>query len=95
MSTMPLLPRAVATFYFNTLTRESETPPLQGEEGRLLLQISQNAWQHWADGLSGLLTENQTLDDYQPVPPKRSFKVKVRYQLQGRGQSLPYLLDEE
>lgn len=32
---------------------------------------------------------------YDLVPPKKSVTVSVRYRIRGRGQPLPYLLDEE
>jgi hypothetical protein len=31
---------------------------------------------------------------YDPVPPKKTVTVAVRYRLRGRGQPLPYFLDE-
>jgi hypothetical protein len=32
--------------------------------------------------------------DYKPVPPRRVVRINARYQRQGRGRPLPYLLDE-
>ena len=32
---------------------------------------------------------------YEPIPPRRSFTVLVSYRFRGRGQPLPYDLDEE
>jgi hypothetical protein len=34
------------------------------------------------------------LVDYKPVPPRRVVRITTRYQRQGRGRPLPYLLDE-
>jgi hypothetical protein len=33
--------------------------------------------------------------NYDPIPPKKSITVSVRYRLKGRGKPLPYSLDEE
>lgn len=33
--------------------------------------------------------------NYDPIPPKKSITVSVRYRLKGRGKPLPYYLDEE
>jgi hypothetical protein len=33
--------------------------------------------------------------EYNPIPPCRIITVLVRYELQGRGQPLPYELEEE
>jgi hypothetical protein len=43
------------------------------------------------------LAEEQDMGDlaYQPVPPVRSNPITVHVQVRGRGQPLPYLLDEE
>lgn len=33
--------------------------------------------------------------EYHPGPPRRSFEVPIQYQFEGRGEPLPYELDEE
>ena len=40
-------------------------------------------------------TENIQEIDYKPVPPKRTFTVRVRYQFKGRIEPQPYQLDDE
>ena len=32
--------------------------------------------------------------DYVPVPPKQTFRIKARFRLRGRGQPMPYDLDD-
>ena len=48
---------------------------------------------------SGLDNQGQAVDaeelGYDSVPPKHTVTVSVRYRIRGRGQPLPYSLDEE
>ncbi len=32
---------------------------------------------------------------YQAMPPNRTFTIPIRYQLRGRGEPLPYQIDDE
>ncbi|MBD1923549.1 hypothetical protein H6F77_21100 [Microcoleus sp. FACHB-831] len=80
------------------LVRESKiTPQLQSNEGRQLADITETVWQHLSDRtqlLRIILPDTEEIS-YRPMPPKRSFTVRVRYHLQGRGEPLPYPLDDE
>lgn len=38
---------------------------------------------------------DQTDQSYNPIPPNRTFTARVRYIFRGRGQPLPYSLDDE
>lgn len=93
------------------LVRESKYPPqLQSQEAQKLLNLTEAIWQHLT-GTQRLLEslEKSTAIDqpllesaedsreisYRPVPPNRSFTVRVRYNFKGRGEPLPYPLDDE
>jgi len=60
---------------------------------------SETIHERWANGApTDGATEELDLDDlleYQPVPPRRVTRISVRKRWLGRGQPLPYLLDED
>lgn len=67
-----------------------ENPPTaQGKEGLLVNEHLKNISKHWnaqAESLNegeGLISVEDLT--YNPVPPERSFHVKVRYILRGKG----------
>ncbi|HEY9871928.1 MAG TPA: hypothetical protein V6D12_00715 [Candidatus Obscuribacterales bacterium] len=77
------------------LVRESKfIPQLQSLEGQKLAEITETIWQHLT-AVEQLLESYTSIDEisYRPMPPKRSFTVRVRYQDKGRGEPLPYSLD--
>jgi hypothetical protein len=77
------------------LRRESKViPQLQSLERQKLAEITETIWQHLTP-VEQLLESHTNNDEisYRPVPPKRSFTVRVRYQSQGRGEPLTYSLD--
>ena len=77
------------------LVRESKViGQLQSLEGQKLAEITETIWQHLTP-VEQLLESLEDIDEisYRPMPPKRSFTVRVRYQDKGRGEPLPYSLD--
>ncbi len=77
------------------LVRESTvaTQP-RSLERQKLAELTDTIWQHLTSVEQSLESpEDITETSYHPIPPKRSFNVLVRYQLQGRGKPLPYPLD--
>ena len=77
------------------LRRESKVmPQLQSLERQKLAEITETIWQHLTP-VEQLLESHTSIDEisYRPMPPNRSFTVRVRYQDKGRGKPLPYLLD--
>lgn len=77
------------------LRRESKVmPQLQSLERQKLAEITESIWQHLTP-VEQLLEFHTSIDEisYRPMPPKRSFTVRVRYQDKGRGEPLTYSLD--
>ena len=77
------------------LVRESkDILKLQSLEGQKLAEITETIWQHLTT-VEQLLESHTSIDEisYRPMPPKRSFTVRVHYQDKGRGKPLPYSLD--
>jgi hypothetical protein len=77
------------------LRRESKVmPQLQSLERQKLAEITETIWQNLTP-VEQLLESQTSINEfsYRPVPPKRSFTVRVRYQDQGRGKPLTYSLD--
>ena len=77
------------------LRRESKVmPQLQSLERQKLAEITETIWQHLTP-VEQLLESQTSIDEisYRPMPPKRSFTVRVRYQDKGRGEPLTYSLD--
>lgn len=92
----PLCPNGISSPLRLIATEPTVTSQLQSPEGRKIAEVTENALQ--------VLTEiKQYLDyfknigeiNYNPVPPKRSERVRMRAQFKGRKKPLPYLLDEE
>lgn len=71
-------------------------PQLQSLEGQKLAELTETIWQSLT-AVERLLESLEDVNEisYRPMQPKRSFTVRVRYQLQGRGEPLPYPLDDE
>jgi hypothetical protein len=90
----PLRPNGITTSP-KLLRRESKViPQLQSLEGQKLAEITETIWQHLT-AVEQLLESSTSIEEisYRPMPAKRSFTVRVRYQNQGRGKSLTYSLD--
>jgi hypothetical protein len=69
-------------------------PQLQSIERQKLAEITETIWQHLTP-VEQLLESHTSINEisYRPMPPKRSFTLRVRYQDKGRGEPLPYSLD--
>lgn len=89
----PPCPNGITTLP-KLLRRESKVmPQLQSLERQKLAEITESIWQDLTR-VEQLLSHT-TIDEisYRPMPPKRSFTVRVRYQNHGRGEPLAYSLD--
>ncbi|VXD11155.1 conserved hypothetical protein [Planktothrix serta PCC 8927] len=65
-------------------------------EHRKIAKFTDEIWRALTPSERQLTTpENIQEIDYKPVPPKRTFTVRVRYQFKGRIEPLPYQLDDE
>jgi hypothetical protein len=73
-----------------------ESPSAQGSEGQQVLKQIEDVWLHWQARRSASVANSSAADEpaYEPMPPKRSLQVKVRYVRGERGSPLPYDLDD-
>ena len=74
-----------------------DAPEPQGPEGQQLVEAAETVRQHWSEPVQQWLDlpeEGQPVR-YRPMLPNRSFVVRVRYKLRGRGKPLPYPRDAE
>lgn len=78
------------------VTEPTVTSQLQSPEGRKIAEVTENALQVLKE-IKQYLDYFKNIDeiDYNPVPPKRSERVRMIAQFKGRKKPLPYLLDEE
>ena len=95
----------------SALVRDSQyLPQLQSPEGQKLAELTKAIWENLAatqrllESLEKITAIEQPLLEsaedrseisYNPVPPNRTFTVRVRYHFKGRGEPLPYPLDDE
>lgn len=79
------------------IVRETIVPPdFQSPERRKLAEFKDEIWRTLTLLERQLATsENNQERSYSPVPPKRTFTVRVRYQFKGRIEPQPYRLDDE
>lgn len=68
------------------------SPELQGPEGRHLSSVLDEVLRHWTARSEFIVSqeENDAELSYDPVPPKKTFFVKVRYVDAGKGLPLPF-----
>lgn len=89
----PLRPDGITTSP-KVLRRESKVmPQLQSLERQKLAEITETIWQHLTLVEQSLESHTSIDVSYRPMPPKRSFTVRVRYQDKGRGEPLTYSLN--
>jgi hypothetical protein len=71
-------------------------PEAQGREGQSICKATAEVLRHWNDRAECLMHQATELEDlsYDPVPPNRTFVVRVRYRFTGKAQPVPYQLDE-
>ncbi len=85
----------------SALVRDSLYPPqlqkLQSPERQQLTEVTEVILLEYLRAIQGVLDslEYRSEISYNPIPPKRSFTVRMRCQFKGRGKPLPYPLDDE
>lgn len=83
---------------FQPLTSDSMSrPPLHGSAGQELVRLEEKLLEYWKISCEQIhiLREAHEMINYQSMPPKRTFKVPVRYYLRGRGEPLAYQVDDK
>ncbi len=79
------------------LVREAViSPTFQSPERRRLAEFTDRIWKTLTPS-EQQLTKSEDIQEisYNPVPPKRTFTVRARYQFKGRIEPQPYQLDDE
>ncbi len=75
----------------------SVRPPVHGSDGRELARLEEKLLEYWklsCEQIQVLREAHETIS-YQTMPPHRTFTVPIRYHLRGRGEPLPYQIDDE
>ncbi len=67
----------------------------QGPEGQVVARIIETARKHWNELAQRRPRITAQEDGYRPVPPTRSFVVRVRFESWGRGAPPSYPSDNE
>ncbi len=72
-------------------------PEPQGEVGKVLIRNAEEVYQHWVARAEVLIaaTEDNDAFMYSSMPPNRVFHVKTRYVFLGKGEPIPFELDDE
>lgn len=72
-------------------------PEPQGEAGKVLIRNTEKVHQHWVERAEVLVaaTEDNDAFTYSSMPPNRVFHVKTRYVFLGKGEPIPFELDDE
>jgi len=88
--------RPTSGFVFRIVDTESSLQP-QGSEGRQLQRKANEAIQHWDNRAEVLIAEpdDAVAVSYVAVPPNRTFLVRTRYIYSGKGEPLPFELDDD
>jgi hypothetical protein len=92
----PLGPNGVSSPPQLLVLEPKTTSGLQSPEGRQLAEVTESILlvlykcQEYLEYF-----KNTDEIAYNPVPPKRSYRVTMLAQFQGRRKPLPYILDEE
>jgi len=71
--------------------------PLQGSAGQELVRLAKEIMEYWkvsCEQIHILRAAHETIS-YKAMPPNRTFTVPIRYHLRGRGEPLPYQIDDE
>jgi hypothetical protein len=79
------------------LVREEIIPPnFQSLERRKLAEVTDEIWRTLTLSEQQLTTPEDVQEiSYNPIPPKRTFTVRAKYQFKGRIEPQPYQLDDE
>ena len=72
-------------------------PPLHGSVGQELTRLEEEIFKYWRASCEQIhvLREAHETMRYQAMPPNRTFTASIRYHLRGRGEPLPYQIDDE
>ncbi len=72
-------------------------PEPQGEAGKVLLRNAEAVYIQWVERAEVLIatTEDNDAFTYSSMPPNRVFHVKTRYVFLGKGEPMPFELDDE
>ena len=75
----------------------SGRPPLHSSDGQELARLEEKLLEYWKVSCEQLhvLREVYEPRSYRGMPPSRTFTVPIRYHLRGRGEPLPYQIDDE
>lgn len=87
---------SMSAFEWRIVDTESSLQP-QGPEGQQLHRKADEAIQHWAERAEVLIAEpdDAVVVSYLSVPPNRTFLVRTRYIYAGKGEPMPFQLDDE
>jgi len=71
--------------------------PLHGSVGQELTRLEEEVSNYWRVSCEQIhvLREAHETMSYQAMPPNRTFTASIRYHLRGRGEPLPYQIDDE
>ena len=89
-------PTSTETRQLLLIREQPGLPQFQSQERRRLVKVTEQIWQTLtcSEKLLNTLADDEEIQ-YNSVPPKRVFTMKVRYRLTGRMQPQPYLLEDE
>jgi len=72
-------------------------PSLHGPAGQELARSEEKLLEYWKESCEQIhiLREAHETMSYQAMLPNRTFTIPIRYHLRGRGEPLPYQIDDE
>jgi hypothetical protein len=92
----PRPPSQGKTSSLELLVREPIISPNFQSLEQKIAKFTQEIWKKLTPSEREIITSDNIQEiDYNPVPPKRTFTVRVRYQFKGRIEPQPYQLDDE
>lgn len=97
MPTLSVLPGRKPSFDVPLTGNWRTHSPFQGSAARDFYEFAEKVLEDWFDTCAQVYVLREVNQDlsYRSLPPKRSFTSSVRYHLRGRGEPLPYPLDDE
>ena len=97
MPTLSALPSRTTRFVIPLEQNWRAHSPFHGRAGRELDRLAEKVWEYWIASCEQLHVLRAISEEtsYRSIPPKRSFTVSVHYHLRGRGEPLPYSLNDE
>jgi len=75
----------------------SARPPLYSSDGQALARLEETVLEYWKLSCEQIhiLREAHEPMSYQSMPPNRTFTVPIRYHFRGRGEPLPYQIEDK